>query len=137
MLDLVGLRIDHLVIDRCPQQVEHMRQQDHQCGQDKEDHRRVGNLVPDPFDTVEELLEKCFWGFGRFLRRHNAPLLTHIRQPLSKNYNRKLSCLMRLAASAANLQRGFSFTLNRSRAFRSIDRKPLGQGRDTRRHRVV
>jgi hypothetical protein len=38
-----------------------MRQQDHQRGQDKEDHRRVGNLVPDPFDTVEELLQKYFW----------------------------------------------------------------------------
>src|SRR6516225_2750104 len=59
-----------------------MRKDNHQPGQDKENHRRMRDLVPDPLDAVEQFLQKCLWRFGGFLYGHNAPLLTHIRQPL-------------------------------------------------------
>src|SRR5262247_1861120 len=74
MLDLVGLRVDHLVIDRCPEQVKQMREDNHQPRQDEENHRRMRDFVPDPFNAVEELLQKRFWCFDRFRYGHNTPL---------------------------------------------------------------
>src|SRR5215475_10227980 len=76
MLDLVGLRIDHLISDRYAEQVKQVREHNHQPGQDKEDHRRIRNLVPYGFDAVEQLLQK------RLRRRGlggggDASLLTH------------------------------------------------------------
>ena len=58
MLDLVVLRIDYLVIDSCPEQVKQVGKHNHQSGQDKEDHRRIRNLVPYRFDAVEQFLHK-------------------------------------------------------------------------------
>src|SRR5438309_11660048 len=80
MLDLVRLRIDHLVSDRCPKQIKQVREYDHEPGQDKENHRRMRDLVPYPFDAVEHFLQK------RLRRRRldagdGAPLLTHGPNP--------------------------------------------------------
>src|SRR5215831_9632361 len=92
MIDLVGLWVDHLVIDRCPEQVKQMREDNYQPRQDEENHRGMWDLVPDPLNAVEELLQKCFWCFDRFRYGHNTLLLTHICKSFSANYNRKSSC---------------------------------------------
>jgi hypothetical protein len=76
MLDLVRLRIDHLVIDRCPKQEKYVREDDHQPGQDEENHRGMRDLVPYRFNAVEQSLQ------NRFRRRrlddgNDASLLAH------------------------------------------------------------
>src|SRR5215471_9631686 len=80
MLDLVRLWIDHLVIDRCPEQVKQVREHNDQSGQHEKNHRRMRNLVPHRFDGVEQLLQKRLW--RRSLDdRDDAPLLTHAPSP--------------------------------------------------------
>src|SRR6516225_4768984 len=81
MIDLVGLRVDHLVIDGCPEQVKQMREDNHQPRQDKEDHRRMRNLVPYRFDAVEQLLYKRLRRCG-LDDGDDAPLLTHAPAPV-------------------------------------------------------
>src|SRR5215813_3115804 len=88
MLDLVGLRVDHLVIDRCPQQVKQMREDNHQPRQDEENHRGMRDLVPDPFNagaSAEMFL--VFRPFPLRTQYTSAPsyLQTPLRELQSKN----------------------------------------------------
>jgi hypothetical protein len=46
MLNLVCLRVHHLIIDRCSRQVKQVREDNHQPGKNKENHRRSGTLFP-------------------------------------------------------------------------------------------
>src|SRR5215469_16320640 len=77
-------RVDHLVTDRCPEQVKQMREHNHQPRQDEENHRGIRDLVPYRFDAVEQLLHKC-------LRRRglddgdDRSLLTHAPASISSS----------------------------------------------------
>jgi hypothetical protein len=70
----VRLRVDDLVGDRHPEEVEHVRQHDHTGDQDQEDHDRMRHLVADPLDHVEDLLHSPF---GRFCN------ISHVQLPFT------------------------------------------------------
>ena len=53
------LRIDALIGDTAAQHREHMGEQDHHAHEHKKNHGRMGDLVADLFNPVQECLQKC------------------------------------------------------------------------------
>ena len=54
----IGRLLGHVVGDADVEGRQHRRQHDHQPAQAEEDDRRVGHLVPDALDAVEESLHE-------------------------------------------------------------------------------
>ena len=56
---VVGLRIDALIGDTGAEHREHLGEQDHHAREHKKNHGRMGDLVADLFNPVQECLQKC------------------------------------------------------------------------------
>jgi hypothetical protein len=130
---------------RChiPEQIKQVREHDHQPGKNKENYRRMRNLVPDRFNTAEQFLQKrlCFSSVSSidttFLCSLMLPALlsstddrscaTMATETVWLVANYKSSRLLCVAASAANLQRDFPLKLIWLDTSRSFDRKPRAE----------